>query len=440
MPRVWRATPLHPLLHRRIGSDPAEPRAPGRRRAPRKALATLQRRRRGRHLSRGTVQRERPARCAACPASRCSRCAPGVPVVPAGIRGTYEALAGRRMYLPRRRPLARAVRDAASIRGSARAGGRAARDQVTRRIMDDIAALAAMSTPERALARARFGAADPTAARFTGSLAFDQRLWPHDIVGSAAWARALARAGLLTEAERDRIVAGLETVRAELAGGTFAFRRELEDIHMNVERRLLELVGEVGGKLHTGRSRNDQIALDERLYLKEVGGGHRRQACRRCQRALVARAAETVDTPMPGYTHLQRAQPIVLAHHLLAYVVHAAARPRAVRGARAARADVLPLGAAGAGRRRPSRSTARRWPATSASPRHAANSLDAVSRSRLHPRVSWPPPPSPACTSRGWPPISRCGPPRSSASWSSPTPSPPARRSCRRRRTPTWPS
>jgi argininosuccinate lyase len=109
-----------------------------------------------------------------------------------------------------------------------------------------------MSAPDRALARARLGAADPTAARFTGSLAFDQRLWPHDIVGSMAWARALARAGLLTDAERDRIVAGLETVRAELAGGTFAFRPELEDIHMNVERRLLELVGEVGGKLHEG--------------------------------------------------------------------------------------------------------------------------------------------------------------------------------------------
>jgi argininosuccinate lyase len=200
-----------------------------------------------------------------------------------------------------------------------------------------------MSKPERALARARLGAADPTAARFTGSLAFDQRLWPHDITGSVAWARALARAGLLTDGERDRIVAGLETVRTELAGGTFAFRPELEDIHMNVERRLLELVGEVGGKLHTGRSRNDQIALDERLYLKDVAAGTG-AALQAVQRALVTRAADTIDAPMPGYTHMQRAQPIVLAHHLLAYVFMLQ-RDRERFAATAARADVLPLGA-----------------------------------------------------------------------------------------------
>ena len=112
--------------------------------------------------------------------------------------------------------------------------------------------------------------ADPAAERFTGSLAFDQRLWPQDIAGSIAWARALARARLLSDAERDAIVKGLEAVRAELEAGTFPFRPELEDIHTNVERRLVELVGEVGGKLHTGRSRNDQIALDERMYLKDA--------------------------------------------------------------------------------------------------------------------------------------------------------------------------
>jgi argininosuccinate lyase len=202
-----------------------------------------------------------------------------------------------------------------------------------------------MSAPERALARARLAAAaDPSAARFTGSLAFDRRLWPHDILGSMAWARALARAGLLTDAERDRIVAGLATVRGELEANTFPFRPELEDIHMNVERRLLELVGEVAGKLHTGRSRNDQIALDERLYLKDVvlrtGDG-----LRAVQQALVTRAAETVDAPMPGYTHMQRAQPIVLAHHLLAYVFMLQ-RDRERFAAGGARADVLPLGAA----------------------------------------------------------------------------------------------
>ena len=185
---------------------------------------------------------------------------------------------------------------------------------------------------------------DPSAERFTASLAFDRRLWSYDITGSVAWAKALCRAGLLTAAERDTIVRGLEAVREELATGAFPFRPELEDIHMNVERRLQELVGEVGGKLHTGRSRNDQIALDERLYLKEsvarVGEG-----LRRVQEALVARAAETVDAPLPGYTHLQRAQPVVLAHHLLAYLFMLQRDRQRFREC-AARADVLPLGAA----------------------------------------------------------------------------------------------
>ena len=202
-----------------------------------------------------------------------------------------------------------------------------------------------MNAPDRALARARLaGAADPTAARFTGSLTFDRRLWPHDVTGSVAWARALARAGLLTDTERDRIVEGLASVRAELEGGAFPFRPELEDIHMNVEHRLQELIGEVGGKLHTGRSRNDQIALDERLYLKDVVG-RTVEGLAAVQRALLARAAETVDAPMPGYTHMQRAQPVVLAHHLLAYVFMLQ-RDRERFAAAAARADVLPLGSA----------------------------------------------------------------------------------------------
>ena len=111
---------------------------------------------------------------------------------------------------------------------------------------------------------------DAAAERFTASLAFDRRLWPQDVAGSIAWARALARARVLTDAERDAIVKGLEAVRGELEAGTFSFRPELEDIHTNIERRLVELIGEVGGKLHTGRSRNDQIALDERMYLKDA--------------------------------------------------------------------------------------------------------------------------------------------------------------------------
>jgi argininosuccinate lyase len=186
--------------------------------------------------------------------------------------------------------------------------------------------------------------ADPTAERFTGSLAFDQRLWPFDIAGSIAWARALARAGLLTAAEAAALVKGLEAVRAELEGGSFRFRPELEDIHTNIERRLVELVGDVGGKLHTGRSRNDQIALDERLYLKDTVA-QTVAGLRAAQEALLARAAETVDAPMPGYTHLQRAQPVVLAHHLLAYVVMLQRDRERFTGC-ARRADVMPLGAA----------------------------------------------------------------------------------------------
>jgi argininosuccinate lyase len=185
--------------------------------------------------------------------------------------------------------------------------------------------------------------ADPAAERFTGSLAFDQRLWPQDIAGSIAWARALARARLLNDAERDAIVKGLEAVRAELEAGTFAFRPELEDIHTNVERRLVELIGEVGGKLHTGRSRNDQIALDERMYLKDAIA-RAREGLHAVQAVLVARAGETADAPMPGYTHLQRAQPILLAHHLLAYVFMFERDRERLAGC-AARADRLPLGA-----------------------------------------------------------------------------------------------
>jgi argininosuccinate lyase len=185
-------------------------------------------------------------------------------------------------------------------------------------------------------------AADPVAERFTASLAFDRRLWAHDLAGSGAWARALQRAGLLTPDELDRILAGLASIRREFEEGAFPFRPELEDIHMNIEGRLQETIGPTGGKLHTGRSRNDQIAVDERLYLKDavarvIAG------LREIQRALVDRAADTLDVPMPGYTHLQRAQPILLAHHLLAYVFmldRDVGRFAACR----ARADVLPLG------------------------------------------------------------------------------------------------
>ncbi len=189
----------------------------------------------------------------------------------------------------------------------------------------------------------RFG--DPThpaAERFTASLPFDYRLWPYDLHGSEAWARALGQARVLSEAEVQTILKGLGEIRGEFEQGTFPYRLELEDIHMNIERRLIEKIGEVGGKLHTGRSRNDQVVLDVRLYLREevrtILG-----EIRGVQAALVARAEEHIDCPMPGYTHLQRAQPVLLAHHLLAYVfMFQRDRERLREGL--ARLDVLPLG------------------------------------------------------------------------------------------------
>ena len=204
--------------------------------------------------------------------------------------------------------------------------------------------MTAAGTPPGKAWSGRFtGGADPTAEAFTSSLSFDQRLWPYDLVGSAAWARALARAKLITAAELEDLLAGIDAVRAELEGGRFPFRRELEDIHMNVERRLVELAGPVGGKLHTGRSRNDQIALDERLYLRDVID-HVDAGLREVQRALVAQAEKHREAPMPGYTHLQRAQPVLLAHHLLAYVFMLERDRQRFRDCRA-RVNVMPLGA-----------------------------------------------------------------------------------------------
>ncbi len=197
----------------------------------------------------------------------------------------------------------------------------------------------------RFTAAGRFAeAAAPTARAFTASLPFDHRLWRYDLQGSEAWARALAKGGVLAEAELETILRGLAEIRGELEAGTFPYRLELEDIHMNIERRLIEKVGAVGGKLHTGRSRNDQVAVDMRLWLRaEIDG--LREALRDVQAALLEQAERHRDCPMPGYTHLQRAQPVVLAHHLLAYVFMLG-RDRARLADARRRADVSPLGAA----------------------------------------------------------------------------------------------
>ncbi len=177
---------------------------------------------------------------------------------------------------------------------------------------------------------------------FTASLPFDWRLAPYDLQGSLAWVKALAKAKVLSREEDEALSRGLRAVGEDLAAGRLPLTQDHEDIHMAIERRLTEQVGEVGGKLHTGRSRNDQVALDLRLYLREAIGDLTRGLVG-LQRALVAKAKAHVDVVMPGYTHLQRAQPIRWAHHLLAYH-EMLERDRDRLQDCARRASVLPLG------------------------------------------------------------------------------------------------
>jgi argininosuccinate lyase len=206
----------------------------------------------------------------------------------------------------------------------------------------------------RSAAKAWAGRFDAPTARiveeFTTSLPVDRVLYPHDIAGSRAHVKALVRAKLLTPREGRRLDAGLRRILAELDGERFRFRAADEDVHMAIERRLTEIIGPLGGKLHTGRSRNDQVALDLRLWLRAEGAAVDADLAR-LQRALVTVARRHRDVIVPGYTHLQRAQPILLAHHLLAYHEMLARDRTRFRDCRA-RADELPLGAgalAGAG-------------------------------------------------------------------------------------------
>ncbi len=150
------------------------------------------------------------------------------------------------------------------------------------------------------------------------SVGFDRRLWAQDIAQSRAHARMLAAQGIICEQDRDALLDGLERVRLEFEEGRFVFVEEDEDVHMAIERHLTELVGAVGGKLHTARSRNDQVATDLVMYTRECAKGAV-EALERLMGALVERAEEHLDWAMPGYTHLQRAQPVYLSHHLLAY-------------------------------------------------------------------------------------------------------------------------
>ena len=180
--------------------------------------------------------------------------------------------------------------------------------------------------------------------RFTASIDVDRRLYRYDIEGSIAHSRMLAKTGIITAEEAEAIVQGLERIRSEIEAGRFQFDPQLEDIHMHIESRLTEIVGPAARKVHTGRSRNDQVALDLRLYLRDILA-ETRQRLDALQRVLIALARTHIDVVLPGYTHLQRAQPVLLAHHLMAYV-EMFERDRERMADCRRRADVMPLGSA----------------------------------------------------------------------------------------------
>jgi len=179
---------------------------------------------------------------------------------------------------------------------------------------------------------------------FTASIHFDARLYKHDIAGSRAHAKMLTKQGLINEAERDQIVAGLDQIEREIEQNEFVFRPELEDIHMNIEKALAERIGPAGEKLHTARSRNDQVALDIRLYLREESERFM-ELVAALQKAFVRLARKYLHAIMPGYTHLQRAQPVLVAHHMLAYY-EMFKRDRERLADCLKRINVMPLGSA----------------------------------------------------------------------------------------------
>lgn len=184
---------------------------------------------------------------------------------------------------------------------------------------------------------------DKFVQEFTASIDFDKRMYRYDIQGSIAHCRMLAKQGIIAAEEAKTIVAGLEGILADIEGGNFEFSVALEDIHMNIEARLIERIGPVGGKLHTARSRNDQVALDVRLYLRDELKAILAYLDQ-LQESLLAQAEQNLAVIMPGYTHLQTAQPVLFAHHMLAYyemMKRDAGRMMDV----AKRLNVLPLGA-----------------------------------------------------------------------------------------------
>ena len=187
-------------------------------------------------------------------------------------------------------------------------------------------------------------ATEASVEEFTTSVQYDARLYRQDIMGSKAHARMLARQGLITDDECEAILGGLDAIRQEIENGAFVFKPELEDVHMNIEKALTEKIGAAGEKLHTARSRNDQVSLDMRLYLREEGENLVNMLAR-AQKGFVTLARKYLGTVMPGYTHLQRAQPVLLSHHLLAYY-EMLERDRGRLEDCIDRLNVLPLGAA----------------------------------------------------------------------------------------------
>lgn len=187
-------------------------------------------------------------------------------------------------------------------------------------------------------------ATDRRVEKFTESISFDQRLYAHDIEGSLAHAAMLADVGLLTDDEYRQIEEGLCAIRSEITGGSFDYRIELEDIHMHIEKALIDRIGDVGRKLHTGRSRNDQVSTDLRLWVRASIDVMDAQL-ETLQRAFVDRCDNDFDVILPGYTHLQRAQPVLAPHYWLAYVEKLQRDRQRLADARQ-RANVLSLGAA----------------------------------------------------------------------------------------------
>jgi argininosuccinate lyase len=212
--------------------------------------------------------------------------------------------------------------------------------------------------------------------QINASISFDKRLWAHDLAGSAAHARMLAAVGVLTEAERDAILDGLERIGSDIEAGRFPFDPKLEDIHFNVEARLTEAIGEPGRKLHTARSRNDQVATDFKLWVRDATD--RADGLLQALQAVLLDLAEAhAATVMPGFTHLQAAQPVTFGHHLMAYV-EMLGRDRSRLADARRRLNECPLGAAAlAGTSFP---IDRRMTAAALGfDRPMANSLDAVS-------------------------------------------------------------